>query len=62
MKCVHCNKEIDTEFGMMEVHYINIDGDAVCSLECKRKYEKERDHFFNVTIHDDEKYNAWMGF
>ncbi len=62
MKCVYCKKEIDTQFNMMEAHYVNTDGDAACSKKCERLYIKERDMFFNEIIHDDKKYNAYMGF
>lgn len=40
---------------------VNTDGDMACDEHCKREYEKQRDHFFNVIIHDDAKFAAYMG-
>ena len=38
---------------------VTIDGDLACCITCKQEYEKQRDHFLNVTIHDDKKMAAW---
>ena len=56
MKCSHCGK-IMNEFTMV---LITIDGDFVCNNKCKEEYEKAREHFLNVTIHDDTLYNEWL--
>lgn len=58
MKCVNekCNRDADTLTAVL----VSADGDFACSPACKREYEKQRDHFLNVTIHDDKEFDAWM--
>ena len=55
MKCFHCHKEMSGD-GIL----ISPDGDFVCNEKCKRGYEKERDYFFDVLIHNDNKMEAWL--
>lgn len=57
MKCFHCGKEIEHEQDMV---LLNVDGDFVCNKKCAEEYEKEKDHFLNVTIHDDTLYDQWL--
>ena len=57
MICSFCHKKIKHEYRAI---CITIDGDFVCDEECKKGWEKERDHFFNVTIHDDNLFADWM--
>ena len=59
MKCSHCNKEMTGSEEMRAV-LINCDGDFVHDT-CEEPYKKARDHFFNVVIHDDAKFEAWLG-
>lgn len=54
MACFVCKGEVP-EYGGIHI----VDGDFVCSEKCKKEYEKRRDHFFNVVIHDDKKMEAW---
>lgn len=58
MKCFHCGKEIEHELDMV---LLNIDGDFACDQVCADAYEKDKEHFLNVTIHDDRLYNEWLG-
>jgi len=57
MKCFHCHKEMD-ELNMV---LISVDGDFVCNKKCEKQFKKDRDHFLNVTIHDDNLYSNWLG-
>jgi len=39
--------------------FVGVDGDAVCDKYCEAEYEKQKAHFFNVTVHSadlTEKY------
>lgn len=59
MSCVNdnCSKEpSDSLFAVV----VSIDGDMACCPECKREYEKQRDHFFTKVVHDDKKFNKWI--
>lgn len=57
MKCFHCRKKIENEQDMV---LLNIDGDFACNKKCEAEYKKDRDHFLNVTIHDDTLYDNWL--
>ena len=57
MQCFQCHKEIENELDMI---FINIDGDIVCSKKCQQNYEKEKQHFFDVLIHDEEKCKQYI--
>lgn len=56
--CVNenCDKDPDASINCVVV---TIDGDLACDEECKREYEKQRDHFFNHTIHSDAAMTDW---
>jgi len=58
-KCVNENCKKDP---LDSMHYViaSADGDAACCQKCLEEYKKQRDHFFNVVIHDDKKYNEWL--
>jgi len=56
VKCFQCKKEC----GEYTAILISADGDFVCSKECKVAYEKEKQHFFNVIIHDEARFLNWM--
>ena len=43
-----------------ETVIVNIDGDMACCKKCAEEYKKQKDHFLNVVIHDDKKYEAWL--
>jgi len=46
--------------GILLKKFVNIDGDFACCPKCAEEYRKQRDYFFTVVIHDDDKYNQWM--
>ena len=39
---------------------VNADGDFACSPECKKDYERKRDHFLNNVVHDEGKTARWL--
>lgn len=51
MSCHNDNCDNDTD-GINAIHIG--DGDFVCCKKCKEAFEKQRDHFFNVTVHDEK--------
>ncbi len=55
MKCFQCGNEIKGN-GIL----LNVDGDFVCDVTCKKAYEKKRDHFFNDIMHSSKKTEAWL--
>jgi len=57
MKCTVCENQC-LEYG---AKLLTIDGDFACSDLCKEQYEKERDHFLNTVIHDDQLFSNWLG-
>lgn len=57
MKCFVCKKEIKDELKMKHIG----DGDFVCDDKCEKKFEKEREEFFN-NISDDNWYGNYMNF
>jgi len=56
MFCFQCKKPLP-EYGSI---IINLDGDMVCSKQCKETYEKAKAYFFNVLIHDEQKFLACL--
>ena len=56
IKCFHCGKPLKGD-GVL----LNANGDFVCDDVCKTNYEKERQHFLDVVIHDDTKFADWLG-
>lgn len=59
-KCVNENCDNDP-MKSMNAAVVNIDGDFACCLECKREYEKQRDHFFNNVVNNDDAFKNWLG-
>ena len=57
VRCNVCGNECP-EYGSK---ILTVDGDVACSDACAKKWKAGMDHFLNVTIHDDDKYNEWMG-
>jgi len=57
MKCCVCDGECP-EYGSI---ILNVDGDIACSESCRKRYGKEREHFLNVILPDDEKLANWLG-
>ncbi len=57
MKCFQCKKEIKNEAEMV---ILNADGDVGCNTICQQNYIKERDHFFNVIVHDEKMCEDWL--
>ncbi len=55
MICTQCKKQILDESKMK---LLNVDGDFVCNVNCQKRYEEDREEFFN-NIHDDW-YNNYM--
>jgi len=51
MNCANekCDKSSDT----LDRILLNQDGDFACSQKCADEYKKQRDHFFNVTVHNE---------
>lgn len=58
MKCGVCGETILNE---LDEVLLNADGDFACSKACAKKYRDDRDHFFNVAVHDDQAFADWMG-
>ena len=56
MKCWVCKGEVP-EYGAI---LLSGDGDFACSKECEKRYKRERDHFFNVIVHDEERCKNWL--
>ena len=54
------NEKCDNHWDTLEKVCVNIDGDFACCPKCAEEYRKQRDYFFTVVIHDDDKYNQWM--
>lgn len=60
MSCVNDNcskKPSDSLYAVA----VSMDGDMACCPECKREYEKQRNYFLNIVVHDDDKYKKWIG-
>lgn len=55
IKCCNCDGDADVPGAIC----ISIDGDFVCSQKCKEEYERKREHFLSVVVHDDAKMDAW---
>jgi len=56
IRCFHCHEYIRDERDMV---LVSCDGDFVHG-QCKEAYDKERDHFLNVVLHDDTLFNQWL--
>jgi hypothetical protein len=57
MKCSYCNKKINE----LKPHIITPPDGDIYHEDCYEKYKKERDHFFNTVIQDDQKFADYMG-
>lgn len=57
--CVNenCNKN---PLNSLSYTVVNIDGDLACSPVCKIEYGKQKDHFLNHIVHDEEKCKDWI--
>lgn len=58
-RCVNENCSKDP-FSTMDSIVVNIDGDLACSQECKEAYERQKEHFFNHIVHDEERCERWL--
>lgn len=56
MECSVCRDEVPEYGGIL----LTIDGDFACSEKCEIKYKKDKEHFFNVIVHDEEKCKNWL--
>lgn len=56
MTCIQCGK-VDSLYEQI----LNIDGDIVCSEDCKKKYEREMNYFLDYTVQDEGLFLKWMG-
>jgi predicted nucleic acid-binding Zn ribbon protein len=52
MKCFVCKKEIEND--ELNAILISEDGDFACSEKCVKKYKKDKNHFFEVTIKSEK--------
>jgi hypothetical protein len=59
MKCVNDNCNVDPLESISPI-VVTIDGDMACCKQCKEQYEKQKNHFFNVIVNDDDKFNKWL--
>jgi len=53
IKCVNekCTKNPDESILSVVA---NADGDIACDEKCLSEYKKQRDYFFNVTVHSEK--------
>lgn len=54
-----CGKEVDPEWDT-DCVVISIDGDMVCSQECYREHQKQKDHFYDNIAPDEKKFYEWF--
>lgn len=54
VKCFHCKGPEE-----LDMVLVSCDGDFV-HRRCLKSYEKEKDYFLNVIIHDDKKMKDWL--
>jgi len=59
-KCVNekCKKD---PLNSRHAVIVSIDGDMACCRACAVEHEKQQRHFFEVVLHDDQKFADWMG-
>lgn len=55
MRCFHCEREIVGN-GIL----VSADGDFVCSEACRVEFEREKQHFSDVLIHDPVAMERWL--
>jgi hypothetical protein len=58
-KCVNNNCNNDALNSISAV-CVSVDGDFACCPACEIEYKKQRDHFFNVTVHSEELTTAYL--
>jgi hypothetical protein len=58
IRCISCNEDAEAKGTAV---LINCDGDFACSESCAEKYRKDREHFLNNVIHNDQQFAAWLG-
>jgi len=58
MKCFVCKKEIKND--ELNAFLISGDGDFACSKKCVDKYEKDKNHFFDVTVKSEKKVENYL--
>jgi len=51
-RCVNEKCKKNPEDSMDRV-IANADGDLACDKKCLKEYERQRDHFFKVIVHDE---------
>jgi len=51
--CWVCNDKSADDDNPYAIHLG--DGDFACSEECRKKYEADKAHFFDVIVHDEDK-------
>ena len=59
MKCWNDKCQNDPSDTAREI-VVNCDGDSVCNSECEQEYEKQKAHFFNVTVYSSKKCNDYL--
>ena len=59
MRCLNDNCP-NEELDRISCIVVNCDGDFVCDNNCKLAYEKQKDHFFGVTIHSEEAVKKYL--
>ena len=53
MSCA--NSECDKDpFDSLFAQVVSTDGDMACDAECQAAHERQKAHFFNVTVHSEE--------
>ena len=57
-KCVNekCKKNA---LNSIDAVLVTTDGDFACCEACAREYRKQRDHFFNTIVYDEDKMKDW---
>lgn len=58
--CSFCGKVCDPDLGDKYI-ITSMDGDYVCSQECKIAHEKEMDHFCGTVLNNDAMFAKWLG-
>ncbi len=57
VRCTVCKQSAEG----LDAVLLTCDGDFACSEACAEKWRKDRDHFFNNVIHDDQAFANWIG-
>lgn len=59
MSCVNENCKEDALNSIAAV-IVNLDGDLACCFKCQKEYERQKERFFNVIVHDEKKCERWL--